>query len=72
VKWKKAQEGISETESAFEQLTDSLDPALIVEWTDQEQVAMERRGDHLNIFTVMSDIFKCTDVFQYQLWPIFD
>jgi hypothetical protein len=43
------------TESAFEQLTDSLDPVLIAEWTDQERVAMERRGDHLNIFTVTSD-----------------
>jgi hypothetical protein len=51
------------TESAFKQLTNSLDPALIAEWSDQERVAMERRGDHLNIFTVMSD--KCRSIFQF-------
>ena len=55
VKWKRAQEGVSTTEAAFEQLTDSLDPALIDEWTNQERVAMEKRGDHLNIFTVSLD-----------------
>jgi hypothetical protein len=55
VKWKRAQEGVSTTEAAFDQLTDSLDPALIDEWTNQERIAMERRGDHLNIFTVSSD-----------------
>jgi hypothetical protein len=51
------------TESAFKQLTDSLDPASIAEWSDQEQVAMERRGDHLNIFTVTSD--KRKSIFQF-------
>jgi hypothetical protein len=47
-------------EAAFEQLTNSLDPALIEEWTNQERVAMERCGDHLNIFTVSLD--KCGSI----------
>jgi hypothetical protein len=30
---------------------------LIEEWTNQERVAMEKRGDHLNIYNVATD--KC-------------
>jgi hypothetical protein len=56
-KWERAKEGVSTTESAFEQLTDCLDPSLIDEWTSQERVAMEMRGENLNIFTVTS--VKC-------------
>jgi len=75
-KWKRAQEGVSTTKPAFEQLTDSLDPALIEEWTNQEHVAMEKRGDYLNIFTVSSNKrrnippfrFVSTDIFQYPRW----
>ena len=47
--------GASTTQSTFEQLTDCLDDSLIEEWTNQEQVAMEKCGDHLKIFTVTSD-----------------
>ncbi len=54
-KWKRAKTGVSTTQSAFEQLTDCLDDSLIEEWTNQEHVAMEKRGDHLKIFTVTSD-----------------
>ena len=50
-------DGVSTTKLAFEQLTDCLDATLIAEWTKQERVAMEKRGDDLNIFTVSSD--KC-------------
>src|SRR5882762_9593444 len=47
--------GVSTTQSVFEQLTDCLDDSLIKDWTNQEQVAMEKHGDHLKIFTVTSD-----------------
>ena len=36
----------------FEQLSDSLDASLVQEWTAQECVAMEERGDRLNIYQV--------------------
>jgi len=42
---------------AFEQLSDSLDASLIQEWTEQERVAMEKRGEHLRIYDVKSK--KC-------------
>ena len=57
-KWKRAKKGASTTQSAFEQLTDCLDDLLIEEWTNQEWVAMEKRGDHLKIFTVTLDKFR--------------
>jgi len=66
-KWKRAQEGASTTEAAFEQLTDSLDSALIEEWTNQERVAMEQRGDHLNIFTVSLDKCRSIPPFPFEL-----
>jgi hypothetical protein len=57
MKWTRAKDGISETKPAFEQLSDSLDASLVQEWTAQERVAMERRGDHLKVYVVQSD--KC-------------
>jgi hypothetical protein len=56
-KWKRAKKGVSMTQSAFDQLINSLDPVLIEEWTNQERVTMEKRGDHLNIYNVATD--KC-------------
>jgi len=53
----RAEKGVSTTQSAFNQLTNSLDPVLIEEWTNQERVAMEKHGDHLNIYNVATD--KC-------------
>ena len=41
----------------FEQLSDSLDASLIQEWTAQERIAMEKHGEHLNIYQVRLD--KC-------------
>lgn len=35
-KWTQATQGVSNTEPAFKQLTDSLDVALVQEWTRQE------------------------------------
>lgn len=56
-KWSRAKEGLSDTGPTFEQLSDSLDASLIQEWTAQERVAMEKRGEHLNIYQVRLD--KC-------------
>jgi hypothetical protein len=49
--------GVSETKPAFEQLTECLDAALVRDWTEQERVAMEKRGDYLKIYEVVST--KC-------------
>ena len=56
-KWTRAKKGVSDTKPAFEQLTDCLDPSLVQEWTRQECVAMENRGDDLKIYDVISE--KC-------------
>ncbi|KIM74954.1 hypothetical protein PILCRDRAFT_79556, partial [Piloderma croceum F 1598] len=56
-KWSRAEKGLSETGPTFEQLSDSLDASLVQEWTAQERVAMEKRGDHLNIYQVRLE--KC-------------
>jgi hypothetical protein len=47
--------GVSETKTAFEQLSDCLEATLIEEWTGQERVAMEERGDNLKIYVVRSE-----------------
>jgi hypothetical protein len=56
-KWSRAREGVAKTKSAFEQLTDCLEVSLVQEWTAQERVAMDKRGDHLKIYEVTSE--KC-------------
>jgi Kyakuja-Dileera-Zisupton transposase len=48
---------VSEMKPAFEQLTECLDASLVRDWTEQERVAMEQRGDHLKIYEVIST--KC-------------
>jgi len=53
----RAKKGVSDTKPAFEQLTECLDAALVQEWTAQERIAMEQRGDHLKIYAVASE--KC-------------
>lgn len=57
-KWKRAQDGIKETETAYEDLTDRLDKAWIDKWTRQEQIAMENRGEDLKIYMVASEKSK--------------
>ncbi len=54
-KWTRAKKGVSETKPAFEQLSNCLEGALIQEWTGQERVAMEERGNHLKIYVVRSE-----------------
>ena len=54
-KWTRAKNGVSETRPAFEQLSDSLEASFIQEWTVQECVAMEERGEHLRIYVVSSE-----------------
>ena len=56
-KWSRAKKGVSETKPAFEQLSDSLEASFIQEWTVQECVAMEERGERLRIYVVSSE--KC-------------
>jgi hypothetical protein len=57
-KWKRAQDGIKETETAYEDLTDRLDKAWIDKWTRQERIAMENRGEDLKIYMVASEKSK--------------
>ena len=57
-KWKRAQDGIKETETAYEDLTDRLDKAWIDKWTRQEWIAMENRGEDLKIYMVASEKSK--------------
>ena len=59
-KFIRAKDGVADTQPAFAQLTDCLDPSLINEWTRQEQVAMEKRGEHLAIYDVKST--KCRTI----------
>jgi len=47
--------GVSETKPAIEQLTECLDASLVQEWTEQERVAMEQRGDLLKIYHIASE-----------------
>jgi hypothetical protein len=54
-KWTRAKKGVSETRPAFEQLSDCLEASLIEEWTEQERVAMEERGDHLKVYVIRSE-----------------
>jgi len=56
-KWSRAKKGLADTGPTFEQLSDSLDASLVQEWTAEEHVAMEKRGDHLNIYQVRLE--KC-------------
>ena len=57
IKWTCACNEIAETKPAFEQLSGSLDASLVQEWTHQEHIAMEKRGDYLKAYVVQSD--KC-------------
>ena len=39
----------------FKQLSNSLNASLVQEWTAQERIAMEKCGEHLNIYQVRLD-----------------
>ena len=51
-KYKRAKSGLTETKSAYDRLAESLDAVKVMEWKEQEQRAMEERGDALRIFEV--------------------
>ena len=57
MKWTRENDGIAETKPAFEQSYSTLDASLVQEWTNQELIAMEKRGDYLKAYIVQSD--KC-------------
>jgi len=65
-KWTRAKDGVSDTKPAFEELTKCLDASLVQEWTEQERVAMEQRGDHLKIYQVASE--KRREIPLFLLW----
>jgi hypothetical protein len=48
-------EGIRETSTAYQDLTNRLDDTWIADWTAQEQNAMEECGDTLKIYVISSD-----------------
>ena len=52
-KWAKAKEGVHDTKLVFDQLTQRLEASLIEEWTAQERVTMEQRGERLKIYDVV-------------------
>ena len=54
-KWTRAQDGIKETQTAYWELTERLNTAWIEEWTRQEQIAMQDRGEALKIYMVASE-----------------
>jgi hypothetical protein len=54
-KWSRAKAGLSESGPAFKQLSEALDASVVQEWTAQERIAMEKRGEHLNIYQVRMD-----------------
>ena len=52
-KWAKAKKGVHDTKLAFDQLTQRLEASSIEEWTAQEHVAMEQRGERLKIYDIV-------------------
>jgi hypothetical protein len=51
-KWARAETGVKETGDSYLQLTERLDVAWIDDWTKQETIAMQNRGDDLKIYQV--------------------
>jgi hypothetical protein len=47
-----AAKSVAALRGSFEDLTAAIAPANITAWTRLEQQAMEKRGDHLKIYTV--------------------
>ena len=48
-------QGFAETKLVFDGLMARLDAPLVQEWTAQERMAMEQRGDSLKIYEVASE-----------------
>ncbi|KAG2117531.1 hypothetical protein BD769DRAFT_1672572 [Suillus cothurnatus] len=49
-KYNRALKGVDETKSPFDELTRSLNPGKILMWGIDEQKAMEKRGEYLDIY----------------------
>jgi hypothetical protein len=54
-KYKKAVKGHRDMKTAFNELTETISPNLIEEWTVAEKKAMLERGNLLKIFDVKED-----------------
>ncbi|KAG1838555.1 hypothetical protein F4604DRAFT_1572198 [Suillus subluteus] len=54
-KHKRAVKGIDDTKLPFDELTHTLDPEKIAIWEKDEKMAMELRGDHLDIYQLKID-----------------
>ena len=54
-KWTLAQAGVLETKQVFKQLSRSIDEQSLREWSRQECVAMEQRGNHLKIYEIAAE-----------------
>lgn len=52
VKYSRTIKGLADTREAFDALTKSLNPALVVAWTKAEKQAMDERGEYLRIYDV--------------------
>lgn len=54
-KFEKAKDGVKTTGAAFRELSARLEPTLITDWTQAEEVAMRKRGKALEIYDVALD-----------------
>ncbi|KAG1830726.1 hypothetical protein DFJ58DRAFT_671542 [Suillus subalutaceus] len=54
-KYKCAVKGVNDTKITFDELTCSLDPQKIALWEKDEKIAMELRGEHLDIYQLKID-----------------
>jgi hypothetical protein len=54
-KWDRTDKGIAEMKASYKELTGRLEQSWIEQWTEQERVAMQNRGDALKIYVVSSD-----------------
>jgi hypothetical protein len=50
-----AAKSVAVLRGSFEDLTASIAPAKIAAWTKLEQKAMDKRGNHLKIYTIKKD-----------------
>ena len=65
----RVKKGVAETKLAFDQLTQCLEASLIDEWTSQEQIAINQRGDQLNIIMLSPIMVReyCISILMYIL-----
>lgn len=66
-KHKRAVKGVDDTKLPFDELTHSLDPQKITLWEKDEKIAMELRGEHLNIYQLKIDKGEFASIFLSKL-----